>query len=94
MNVEDIEKAYSNYLADNGWNIWSEEIVETWSLESDDGLYGFSANIFTNPDSISQEQGNYKLPAAILHEAKRYQTVYLLSMNYLSPYAAKKCYGH
>jgi len=94
MNAEDIKKEYSGYLADNGWKIRLEEVVEIWSLETDDGLYRLGTSIFTNPDSISQEQGSYRLPDSILYEANRYHTVYTLSMVYASPYVAKKCSGH
>ena len=94
MSTEDVEKLYSDYLSRNGWIIWPEEVVEIWSRESDDGLYRIGVDVFPNSVEISQEQGDYQLPASVLVEASQYQTIYSLNMTYKTLYAAKKCFGH
>jgi hypothetical protein len=93
-NEEDLTNLYTDYLTNNGWSIWSGESVEVWSREDEDGLYRTRLSVFTDPKTVSQEQGNYQLPTTVLLEASRHKTVYLLSMTYMVPRAAKKCFGH
>jgi len=94
MNKEDVAKFYTDYLTNNGWSIWSGEAVEIWSREGKDGLYRTHIDIFTDPKTISQEQGNYQLPETVLMETSQHPTIYLLSMTYMVSRAAKKCFGH
>jgi hypothetical protein len=94
MIKEDVAKFYAEYLTDNGWSVWSGEAVEIWSRESDDGLYRTGVSIFADTGDISQEQGSYQLPATVLLEASKYQTVYLLSMTYSVPRVAERCFEH
>jgi hypothetical protein len=91
---EDVAKFYTDYLTNNGWSVWSGEAVEIWSRESDDGLYRIGVTVFDDSGDISQEQGNYQLPAMGLLAASQQETVYLLSMTYTVPRVAKKCFGH
>jgi hypothetical protein len=90
---EDIAKFYTDYLNNNGWSIWSGEAVEIWSREQEDGLYRTGIDIFSDPKTISKEQGSYQLPTTVLLEASQHETVYLLSMTYMVPRVAKKCFG-
>jgi len=94
MSKEDVAKFYTDYLTNHGWSIRSEEVVEIWSREDEDGLYRTGVSVFTDPRTISQEQGDYQLPETVLLETSQHPTVYLLSMTYMVPYAAKKCFGH
>jgi hypothetical protein len=92
LDAETVEKIYSNSFVKTGWSIRPEEVVEIWSTEGEDGLYRASLDIFADPAVISQEQGGYKLPDSILHDAVSYQTVYLLGMVYMFPNVAQKCF--
>jgi hypothetical protein len=94
MSKEDMTMFYADYLANSGWSIRSEDVVEVWSRESKEGLYRMVIDVFTDPQTISQEQGNYRLPATVLREAHQYQMVYLLSMIHAVPWVAKKCFEH
>ena len=94
MSDQDVTNFYSDYFSDNGWSVRPEEVVEIWSREDDDGLYRIGVSVFTDPADISQEQGSYRLPASVILEAAHYQTVYLVSMFYMTPYAAEKCFEH
>jgi hypothetical protein len=94
ISDRDVTKFYSTYLSDNGWSVRPEEVVEIWSREEDDGLYRIGVSVFTDPTDISHEQGSYRLPASVMLEAAHYQTVYLVSMFYMTPYATEKCFGH
>jgi len=93
LDAKTVAKIYSDGFAENGWSIRPEEVVEIWSTEGEDGLYRVGLDVFADPAVISQEQGSYKLPDSVLYDAVRYQTVYLLSMVYMSPSAADKCFG-
>jgi len=93
LDAKTVAKIYSDGFAENGWSIRPEEVVEIWSTEGDDGLYRVRLDVFADPTVISQQQVSYKLPDSVLYDAVRYQTVYLLSMVYMSPYAADKCFG-
>lgn len=93
LDAKTVAKIYSDGFAESGWSIRPDEVVEIWSIESEDGLYRAGLDTFSDPTAISQEQGGYKLPDAVLYDAVRYQTVYLLSMVYMSRYAADKCFG-
>ena len=93
LDAETVEKMYSDGFTKNGWIIRPEEVVEIWSTEGEDGLYRAHLDIFADSAVISQEQGDYKLPDSVLTDAVDYQTVYLLSMVYMSPSAAEKCFG-
>lgn len=93
MSTEDVAKFYADYLANHGWGIRPEEVVEIWSREDKDGLYRIGVDVFVDPKAISQEQGDYQLPATVLLETSQHATVYLLSMTYMVPYATKKCFG-
>jgi hypothetical protein len=94
LSSEDVINLYSDYFSKNGWNIRPEEVVKIWSQETDDGLYRTVIDVFADQAVISQEQGYYRLPDSVLLEATHYQTVYLLSMTYMSPLAAKRCFGN
>ena len=94
MSDQDVTNFYSDYFSDNGWSVRPEEVVEIWSREDDDGLYRIGVSVFTDPADISQEQGSYRLPTSVILEAAHDQTVYLVGMFYMTPYAAEKCFGH
>lgn len=87
-----VTRLYSDGFSKKGWNIWPEEVVKIWSMESSDGLYRAHLDVFADPTSISHEQGSYRLPDSVSHELTRYQTVYLLSMTYMSSSEAKRCF--
>ena len=93
LDAETVSKLYTESFSEKDWIIWPEEVVEIWSLESNDGLYRAHLDVFADPTSISQEQGSYRLPNSVSDELARYQTVYLLSMTYMSSSEAKKCFG-
>jgi len=93
MRVEEVVKLYEDNLANAGWTFTPDEVGEFWSKENKQGLYQVNLNIFTAPETISQEQGLYKLPNSVLLETVKYQVIYLISMTYLYPSAAKKCFG-
>lgn len=92
LDAETVSKLYTDSFSKKGWNIWPEEVVDIWSLESNDGLYRVHLDVFADPASISQEQGSYRLSDLVSHELSRYQTVYLLGMTYMSSSEAKKCF--
>lgn len=94
LNAEEVVQRYVAYFPANGWQIWPSEVVEIWSQEDEAGLYRVSTTIYANLTDIDQEQGHYQLPDSLLLEAAQYQTIYLLSMTYMTPYAAEKCFGH
>lgn len=93
MQVKEVVEKYEDNLANAGWTLTPDEVGETWSKENNGGLFQVSLNIFTAPESISQEQGLYKLPDSVLLEAVKHQIVYLVSMTYTYSSVAKKCFG-
>jgi len=94
ISKKDVAKFYADYLTNHGWSIRSEGVGGIWNRENEDGLYRIAVDVIADPKAISQEQGNYQLPETFLLEASQHPTVYLLSMTYMVPYAAKKCFGH
>jgi hypothetical protein len=93
LDAETVSKLYADSFSEKGWVIWPEEVVEIWSLESNDGLYRAHLDVFADPTGISQEQSSYRLSDSVFHELTQYQTVFLLGMTYMSSSEAKKCYG-
>lgn len=93
LDAETVSKLFTDDFSRKGWIIWPEEVVEIWSLESNDGLYRAHLDIFADPISVSQEQSNYRLSDSVFHELAQYPTVFLLGMTYMSSSEAKKCFG-
>jgi hypothetical protein len=90
---EEIANFYADYLSDNGWSILPGEAVKIWSRSGSDGLYRTGVTIFADSADISQEQGSYQLPEKTLLSFTEYRTIYILSMTYMSPRMAEKCFG-
>lgn len=93
LNAETVSKLYSDSFLKDGWVIWPEDVVEIWSMESNDGLYRTGLDVFAEPISVSQEQADYRLPDSVFRELSRYRTVYLVSMTYRSLAVARRCFG-
>lgn len=93
LDAETVSILYTDSFSKKGWIIWPEEVVEIWSLASNDGLYRAHLDVFADPTSISQEQGSYRLSDTAFHEFAQYQTVFLLGITYMSSSEAKKCFG-
>ena len=93
QDAETISKLYSDAFSEKGWTIWPEDVVEIWSVESDNGLYRAGLDVFAEPTSVSQEQASYRLPDSVFREFSHYRTVYLISMTYRSSSVAKRCFG-
>ncbi len=93
LDAETVLKLYSDGFLKDGWAIWPEDVVEIWSMESNDGLYRTGLDVFAESTSVSQEQADYRLPDSVFREFSHYRTVYLLSMTYRSSSVAKRCFG-
>ena len=93
LDAETVSKLYTDSFSEKGWTIWPEEVVEIWSLESNDGLYRVGLDVFTDLADISQQQDGYKLSESVFRELSHYRTVYLLGMTYRSSSVAKRCFG-
>jgi hypothetical protein len=93
LDAQTVSKLYSDAFSEKGWIIWPEEVVEIWSIEGDNGLYRAGVSVYADPNSISQEQADYRLPDSIFRELSHYRTVYLLSMTYSPSSVVKRCFG-
>ncbi|MBK8986838.1 MAG: hypothetical protein IPM39_12320 [Chloroflexi bacterium] len=82
--------AFKTELSRNGWAIWSEDTVQMWRKESDDGLFTFSIHVFKE-ETIDPNQAYYNLPDSVLLQLTDYQSAYVTTISHMSPSDANRC---
>jgi hypothetical protein len=92
VTYSDITKMYEDQLLEKGWTLWPEHVVRIWRKQTQAGLFSFYITAFTSK-SMANLRNEYKLPDSLLREAAQYSTGYLISIGYMSTFAAQRCFG-
>ncbi len=88
----DLVKTYEDQLPKKGWTLWPEDVVRIWRKQTQASLFSWHIEAFTGK-STTDLHGYHKLPDSLLREAANYSTAYVVSVSYMSSFAAKRCFG-
>ncbi len=92
MSYSDLVKMYEDRLLDKGWALWPEDVVRIWRKRTQMGLFSWHILAFSR-ESMTNPQGEYKLPDSFLREVAKYPTAYVVSLTYMDNIHAKRCLG-